>query len=178
MGNWTIQPVFWLLLSDPQPTMLTYTSNPLNVPTISLSPFMMTQILEPIHLSISSDGRRCEGLFWSVFPLGWIMVRRCAAPEVRAKEARRLRYKRDGSERQSDRRVLGFLPPWANHAQVCFPNHHQFNIYNHRFDPRYGGRHASYRVGSSVRVSLLARLKRVSKGLKRAHLTLAYTLSS
>lgn len=35
-------------------TMLTYTSNPRNVPTSSLSPFMITHIFDPMHLSISS----------------------------------------------------------------------------------------------------------------------------
>ena len=41
--------------------MFTYTSKPLRVPTISFSPFMITQILDPTHLSTNSDGRRIDG---------------------------------------------------------------------------------------------------------------------
>eukprot|EP00199_Chlamydomonas_sp_CCMP681_P003375 CAMPEP_0119107922 /NCGR_PEP_ID=MMETSP1180-20130426/12376_2 /TAXON_ID=3052 ORGANISM="Chlamydomonas cf sp, Strain CCMP681" /NCGR_SAMPLE_ID=MMETSP1180 /ASSEMBLY_ACC=CAM_ASM_000741 /LENGTH=180 /DNA_ID=CAMNT_0007093471 /DNA_START=200 /DNA_END=737 /DNA_ORIENTATION=- len=37
-------------------TMLTYMSKPRRVPISSLSPFIRTQILLPIHLSMSSDG--------------------------------------------------------------------------------------------------------------------------
>ena len=37
-------------------TMFTYTSNPRRVPTISFSPFMMTQMRDPTHRSTSSDG--------------------------------------------------------------------------------------------------------------------------
>ena len=43
-------------------TMFTYTSKPLRVPTISFSPFMITQILDPTHLSTNSDGRSWDGL--------------------------------------------------------------------------------------------------------------------
>ena len=42
-------------------TMLTYTSNPRSVPTISLSDFMMIQMREPTHRSTSSEGSSCEG---------------------------------------------------------------------------------------------------------------------
>ena len=37
-------------------TMLTYTSNPLSVPTISLSDFIMIQMRDPTHRSTSSEG--------------------------------------------------------------------------------------------------------------------------
>ena len=43
-------------------TILTYKSNPFSVPTSSLSLFRMTQSFDPMHLSMSSDGRRCDGL--------------------------------------------------------------------------------------------------------------------
>lgn len=88
------------------PTMLTYTSNPLNVPTISLSPFMITQILEPMHLSISSDGRRCDGLFCSVFPLGWIMMRRSQKEWWNEPQGRRNFRKKEASRQGPDGSIL------------------------------------------------------------------------
>ena len=42
-------------------TMLTYTSKPRRVPTISFSPFMITQMREPTHRSTSSEGRSWLG---------------------------------------------------------------------------------------------------------------------
>uniref|UniRef100_A0A6G5AH56 Uncharacterized protein n=1 Tax=Rhipicephalus microplus TaxID=6941 RepID=A0A6G5AH56_RHIMP len=42
-------------------TILTKSSKPRSVPTISLSLFMIMWILEPMHLSISSRGSRLEG---------------------------------------------------------------------------------------------------------------------
>uniref|UniRef100_A0A2M4CEB1 Putative secreted protein n=1 Tax=Anopheles marajoara TaxID=58244 RepID=A0A2M4CEB1_9DIPT len=41
-------------------SMLTKSSNPSSVPTISLSFFMMMCIREPIHLSTSSRGRSVD----------------------------------------------------------------------------------------------------------------------
>eukprot|EP00882_Tetradesmus_deserticola_P009483 GHRQ01010012.1.p1 GENE.GHRQ01010012.1~~GHRQ01010012.1.p1 ORF type:complete len:139 (-),score=13.04 GHRQ01010012.1:10-426(-) len=68
-------------------TILTYTSKPRSVPTISLSPFIMTQICEPMHRSINSDGSRWLGLACMLPFLGAIMV-----PEGKVTERCRITY--------------------------------------------------------------------------------------
>ena len=48
-------------------TMLTYTSNPLSVPTISLSDFIMIQMRDPTHRSTSSEGSSWLGFVAMAF---------------------------------------------------------------------------------------------------------------
>lgn len=62
-------------------TMFTKTSKPLRVPVSSFSPFMITQMGEPTHRSMSSEGMRWLGLPAVAAFFGLIMVTSAVAPQ-------------------------------------------------------------------------------------------------
>ena len=61
--------------------MFTKTSKPLRVPVSSFSPFIITQMGEPTHRSMSSDGMRWLGLPAVAAFFGLIMATSALVPE-------------------------------------------------------------------------------------------------